>query len=115
MEIDWGEDVVYEVPGAVRVTFEWVGEGWSGDYDPEDPEDQPLLRFTVDDLEKPPDEYGQESRSWQDNSYCTQLPVWTPTDQLERIARAIARSTEDEYYWKRILEEWSWVGPEDLK
>jgi len=31
----------------VRVELEWIGEGYEGDYDPEDPEDVPLLRFTV--------------------------------------------------------------------
>lgn len=57
------------IKGDVMVALEWIGEGFSGDYDPADPEDQPLLRFTV---------FRREDGVWQpvDNgSYCTLLPA----------------------------------------
>ena len=60
---------------------EWVdiGEGWNGDYDPDDPDDTALLRFDVLELTNI---HGLFSDSpvmeWEvldDASYCTQMPA----------------------------------------
>ena len=57
---------------------EWndIGEGLSGDYDPNDPDDRRLLRFDV---------YERVAGQWwpvDGGSYCTGLPVDTPYEQL---------------------------------
>lgn len=62
------------IRGIVKVELESIGEGYNGDYDPDDPEDQPLLRFTV--LKLVDGEWEQID----DASYCTELPESTPND-----------------------------------
>lgn len=41
----------YDLPtytkGSVRVEWENLDEGWNGEYDPDDPDDQNLLRFAI--------------------------------------------------------------------
>ena len=55
---------------SIKVELEWIGEGWDGDYQEDDPEDDPLLRFTF---------YRKDAMAiagWDqidDTSYCTQL------------------------------------------
>jgi hypothetical protein len=94
----------YVIPGKVKVVIGWIGEGRYGDFDEEDTGDTPYLRLSAYDLERI-----TNSRSKQDNSYCTLLPAWTPVDVLQSVCHAIANSIVDEDHWKRRLEEWSWV------
>lgn len=105
----------YEIPGEVLVVFGWIGEGRQGDFDEEDKDDVPFLRFDAYDLKCPEDERDRECRSSQDNSYCTCLPAWTPLDVLESVCKAIAEAIFSESHWKRLLEEWSWVDLEDAE
>ena len=64
--------------GNLRVTWEYIGEGLSGDYNHEDPQDVPLLRFTVSRrIPGMADDTGVEPDEWQqldDASYCTRMP-----------------------------------------
>lgn len=39
------------VDGKYRIVWEYIGEGWDGDYNPEDESDTPLLRFSCDEKE----------------------------------------------------------------
>lgn len=111
---NWSEEMAqFIIPGEVKVVIGWIGEGWQGDYDPDDPDDQPLLRFDAYDLNRPPDIYGPHSRSFQDTSYCTRLPATIPPEVLKSVCRVIAVSLADESHWKRPCEEWSWVNAED--
>jgi hypothetical protein len=67
----------------IKVEWDWCGEGNSGDYQPSDPEDQPLLRFTV---------YKTQGAEWHeidDSSYCTLIPITTPEEMLGKLARYI--------------------------
>ena len=106
-----------------RVTWEWIGEGNSGDYDPEDTEDTPLLRFSCYEyVESPemalPESVGDDgtvavhdSMEWiamDDASYCTQMPINTPPQILAQAAAIIMEAIEDCSYKKR-LEELSWL------
>ena len=63
----------------VRVDWYRAGEGWNGDYNPEDPTDEELLRYDV--------YYRQnETEEWEavdDASYCTYNRVDTPIDILK--------------------------------
>ena len=62
---------------------EWIdiGEGWSGDYNPDDPTDTPLLRFDVLELTKVEGLFSDSPElEWEvldDASYCTQMPADT--------------------------------------
>ena len=94
----------------VRVELEDIGEGRSGDYDAEDPDDVPLMRFTVLKLEK--------DGSWEpvdDASYCTQIPAYTSPADMERLAQLILVSVEDAVLAgksvKKRCEELSWINP----
>ena len=69
--------------GPVRVSMIDLGEGYNGDYDPDDPDDAPLWRFDV---------YVKDGGSWEpldDCSYCTRLPTTAPKAQVEAVLRTI--------------------------
>lgn len=109
-------DVVSE-PGRVLVRGEWrldwdeIGEGWSGDYDPDDPEDEELLRFTF---------FRLEDGEWaevDDASYCTRVPVDTDLAERQRLLEVLLEelvAAAEHGGAKRRAEELSWVGPGDL-
>lgn len=94
------------------VMVEWVdlGEGWCGDYNPDDPEDDSLLRF---------DSYVKDELSeWEpldDGSYCTQVPVDTDDATLEQLARIVVEELADSYRAcgrvKKAGERMSWISP----
>jgi hypothetical protein len=101
--------------GDLRVTWEWIGEGWSGDYDADDPEDEPLLRFTVDKEVTMGNESGWEQ--YDDGSYCTRMPVKTPTRILVDALGVILEAAEDSLQngsFKKRMEELSWLCPDDF-
>lgn len=85
------------VRGQVKVELEHIGEGFDGDYDPEDADDAPLMRFSVygkpDGAEWPGLEWGEpNAEGWQafnDASYCTHIrddiSVPAKLDYLKRL------------------------------
>ena len=87
----------------VRVEYEYIGEGWNGEYNPDDELDQPLYRFTVyykdDDVE----------------SYCTAWPIGTSEATLRNEARNLLEEvfipvvSGDSI--RRICGAYSWHGP----
>ena len=88
---------------------EWVniGEGWDGDYNPNDPDDTPLLRF---------DTYRKNGDEWEpidDGSYCTAMPVGTPDNILLRALELIVADLNAvvDLSPKRALEALSWMNP----
>lgn len=95
------------IKGDYRVMWEWIGEGWSGDYDPDDPLDTRLLRFSCDKY------VDGEWEQMDDASYCTALPINTPTEHLEIAADRIFDAIENASY-KRELEYLSWFDPSDF-
>lgn len=97
----------------VKVELEYIGEGYSGDYDPEDEEDKKLLRFTV--LKRD----GQHWLQMDNGSYCTLLTT-DLTDQeqkkaLNLIMDKVYNKIQSEDSIKRICEELSWLDKEKLK
>ena len=91
---------------------EWVdiGEGFFGDYDPSDPDDQALLRFDVLELF----ECGDCGLDWEpidDASYCTQMPADSSEEVLRRGATMIMNATYGKTNIKKICEELSWISP----
>jgi hypothetical protein len=103
------------VRGTRKVVWEYIGEGWSGDYDPDRKGDQPLLRFSCYECQETgfaPDD-PDRWRQMDDASYCTRMPVGTPTGILAQAAAVVLEAVEDACY-KRRLEELSWLRPEDF-
>lgn len=91
----------------VRVELDDIGEGICGDYDPTDPTDISLLRFSV---------YHRENDEWvelDDASYCTQLP----TDSEVHIQEQVCSIIMDEVHYpvthgyriKKLCERLSWI------
>lgn len=115
-------DLVVERDG-IRVEWVDLGEGWSGDWDEDDPDDEPLLRFDVyihkDRLEElvgynaePCFSEGYEGwYSPQDSSYCTRMNANAPRDVLIEALEAIWASVDHEGCGKN-LEHMSWICAE---
>lgn len=100
----------------LRVDWVNLDEGYSGDYDPDDPEDVNLLRFDVY-------ERGDPKESWNpvdDGSYCTMMPANAPIPILEKALRRIFdayREHIDHFPGEslnRIGEKMSHISDEDI-
>lgn len=98
-----------ELRGDDRLSLSWedLGEGYDGDWDPQDPDDRPLLRFTV----------LLEDEQLDGCSYCTQLPVSMPPAKLEQYARLILARVREERAGggsgRRACQELSWLDGRD--
>lgn len=92
----------------VRIEWEYIGEGWEGDYNPEDPNDEPMLRFTV--LRLVDGDWEQVD----DSSYCTMVNVYTSKkilkEYLELIYRHVAEDVVIGKSIKKACEWLSWLG-----
>ena len=103
------------IKDTVRITLDDVcGEGWNGDYDPNDPDDEPLLRFYVDVWDDEHNEYVPVSNG----SYCTRLPANINTQDANSALVALMRELGDNaangYSIKKSAERMSWISPNDL-
>ena len=95
-----------------KVVIEWVelGEGWHGDYNPDDPDDDELLRF---------DAY-IENHEWQDDyptySYCTSFPAnATPEERragLEYLMEHLYPFMSKNKWCRSEAEHLSWINLE---
>lgn len=88
------------------LAVEWValGEGYSGDYDPSNPDDVELLRFDVE---------VREAGEWvpfDDGSYCTLMPADAPEPILAAGLNLILTMFRMDPS-KRTLERLSWIDP----
>lgn len=106
---DWTKDIESFTPtvitsddGNIKVEWEYIGEGWYGDFDPTDPTDEPLLRFSVQTLEEGEWEYAHDA------SYCTMNQIDTDEKDLIEIGRLIverfAECVEEGRSWKGEME-----------
>lgn len=105
--------------GKHRVTWEYIGEGWSGDYDPNDSEDIPLLRFSCDvcDEDFNPQCESVGASPWigmDDASYCTRLPTSTPKRALLQAAGIILEAIDTDGSYRKALEALSWFCLQDF-
>lgn len=80
-------------------------EGWNGEYDQDDPDDSPLLRFDVN--------FNDEEMD--DGSYCTQLKATDKRSLLVKATKVILSRAEDTFNTgiKRAMEEMSWLKIEN--
>lgn len=90
--------------GNVTVQFENLGEGHCGDYNPDDPDDENLLRFTV----------YMDGEEVEDASYCTTIPANTDvivvTKAAERILKEVYDPLQAGYSIKKLCETLSWIS-----
>lgn len=97
----------------VRIEFEHIGEGWNGDHDVDDPDDEPLLRLTITDLKTKDSEFPGDNVQ---HSYCTAIN----SDKVNREAlQAFANELAAEFTagvksWKRRCQELSWTSAETI-
>lgn len=104
------------------LTLEYIGEGNDGDYDPEDDDDKPLWRFSVDQRLKPDEDNGftriTEDNQWEalDNgSYCTQVPANCTPEEAQATARYLVEAIKCNGLGKRFLESLSWTTLSDVR
>lgn len=107
---EWNEKVESFIPitvtndeQTVKVEWEYIGEGWYGDFDSTDPTDEPLLRFSV--LTKTDDSDWDYA---EDASYCTMNQIDTDEKDLTEMGLLIierfVECVEEERSWKREME-----------
>lgn len=105
---------------AVRIVFEDIGEGYGGDYNAQDPEDEKLLRMTAAITLPGEDAFADIPGA----SVCTRLPVGTDEALLSQAATTAAELVEgllnaasDEDYEDsfpaivKLMEYLSWADP----
>jgi len=100
------------VRGNLKIELEYIGEGWNGDYDPDNPDDEKLLRFTC--------LMSNESEDWEqidDASYCTRLPESISDEEAEKALRILMEGIENRGLLsiKKECERLSWIGIDWLK
>ena len=104
------------VKGDLKVSFTNIGEGWSGDYEPEDPEDDNLLRIYISMRGGDGDVAFWEEV--EDGSICTSLPATTAIETRKKILEIIlgeadaAVSREEKRISRHLMDEFSYVNPE---
>ncbi len=111
------DHMVYEHEG-IRVSWVDLGEGWGGEYNEDDPNDQPLLRFDVE-LHRawfPVEAWGGRCvhGDWfmpQDASYCTRMPADSPPEVLRAGLEYLWTAVNNRSPRKRVLEHLSWIEP----
>ena len=92
----------------IMVVWEWIGEGYEGDYNEDDPDDAPLLRFSVLTREQHPTE--GDVGDWEpaeDASYCTENVIDTPEADLKDMGLEILR----EFASGKGMDRMSWITP----
>lgn len=91
-------------------TLDWTyeGEGLSGEYMPNDPEDKPLLRFTIYKKELNND---KSVTYWpvEDCSYCTLVEYGVPDDVLRGAGHVILQIFVTATSKKKAMEAMSWL------
>lgn len=119
------EDILIGLTYDDSVYARWVnlGEGLAGDYNPDDPDDENLLRFDVIVTQEFADQHDiphepTDRPGWVaplDNSYCTQVPADTPENVLIQLLGNLAK---DAYHagedLRRRLEELSWMQADEV-
>lgn len=87
-----GGDLVSVELGDLRMELEHMGEGYNGDYDEDDPDDVPLLRFAFMSrrLDAPlGEDDGEEWEELELGSYCIEVDAREPWDLRAALALKI--------------------------
>ena len=94
--------------GNLRVSFVQLGEGWGGDYDPDDPDDEELLRL---------DFHRLVDGEWEEiASYCTAMPVKVgPNYQWAALRHAMSEVYgHNDGFIDHMGQQLSWMKPSDF-
>jgi hypothetical protein len=92
-----------------RIIWEYIGEGYDGEYNPNDVNDSPLLRFVCSELNEKDNQWYEMDNA----SYCTRLLVNTPYRILIFAGVVILNALNKPPYQKK-LEELSWLCLKDF-
>lgn len=102
-------DDMYDTGTTIKITWEYIGEGMDGDYNPDDPNDVKLLRFYI---------CKEDIDGWievDDGSFCTRMPIDTPRHLLAHGLKCIWEAVQDalnaDESIRKICEEISWCEP----
>lgn len=108
----------------IRVDWVNLDEGHCGNYDPDDPEDENLLRFDAYINPDPKHRLDIDSDEWEeieDASYCTNIPADTPIDTLVALCKTLHKRYRLEidnypvpFSVKKLGEELSWISPSNI-
>jgi hypothetical protein len=91
--------------GTWRVVAEYIGEGYEGDYDENDPLDQPLMRFDLFRV-------GEDEAV---DSYCTLIPE-TDTTAIRAMTQIFLNELGTrQRFPKHVIELLTWTTPEQAK
>jgi len=106
---DTGETLHRFKDGTRPWYLDWIylEEGYSGDYNPSDPDDKPLLRADL----------SYEGREIDDCSFCTLAPVNTSAQFLLLLSEDLFASLPDDpdEYRQRTMAAWTWrTDPESI-
>jgi hypothetical protein len=118
------------IDGDLKVQFEYIGEGSSGDYTGEE-DDIPYMRFYTYKKEYVEDGQGIDHPDWnwvemEDGSFCTYVDVLTPNETLNKLAKAVLDKIKEvvecdddggipEYNIRKVAGESSWVDETWIK
>jgi len=89
--------------GSTKIEFDYIGEGLSGDYDPDDPNDRPLLRFYVSKVDFATNEWEMVDGG----SYCTYVDADTEIPTLAKLLGIILQEVTASSFDKRRMAELS--------
>tara|TARA_B100000809_G_scaffold262776_1_gene314525 strand:- start:369 stop:776 length:408 start_codon:yes stop_codon:yes gene_type:complete len=108
------EDIVL-IQGEKKIVWEWIGEGKFGDFDPDDPDDVALLRFSCYEFLPEDRDTGAEA-DWyalSDASYCTRLSIDSPLQLLVMTSGDILSILNSGAGIRIKLSKLSWVSTSD--
>lgn len=117
-KLKYWKDYKYIHPEYPHLMLEWSheDEGFCGDYDENDPNDAPLLRFSIYTRCQHPTE--GDVGDWEgvdDTSYCTENPIDTSSDELDSMALEILdeyrRCVDGDGSPRKKMEAYSWITP----
>lgn len=98
---------IFIIKNNYKFSLYYIGEGVNGDFDNSDPDDTPLLRYSIDEW------HDGAWQSIENTSYCTQLPcsinLITAYAALEHIADKVIPFFNSNSSHKRICEQMSWI------
>ena len=98
------------------VAFGNIGEGWSGDYDEEDPQDENLLRLYV--YMRDMQDKALPWKEVEEGSVCTALPALTPGSVRKGILAVVLAEAdasvdkEQRSISRHLMDEFSYISAE---
>lgn len=117
-DFSFKEMEVISKDGQFKAVWEWIGEGRSGDYNPADPNDFPILRFTCYIKDGEADLNAEDSWTQiEDASFCTAMDARTPRPLLKKaLKNSILRELASSYpNHKKNMEWMSWISADEIK